>query len=166
MAEKPILNIDEVEFVEFGNDTGFKARLGSLSRPLGAEKLGYQIVELEPGKAGWPYHLHHMNEEMFFILEGSGTLRYDGQEYPVRAGDVICGHVGPGTARQIRNTSDKPLRYLALSTMETPEVAQYPDSGKFAAICGPRGANRPEQLHFRMVCREDSGVDYWDGEKV
>ena len=44
---------------------------------------------IEPGKRAFPFHNHHANEEMFYVIEGAGTLRFGKNEYPVRAGDVM-----------------------------------------------------------------------------
>jgi uncharacterized cupin superfamily protein len=44
---------------------------------------------------------------MFFIVKGTGTLRYGDETRKVRAGDVICCPTGgPETAHQIVNDSD------------------------------------------------------------
>jgi hypothetical protein len=43
--------------------------------------------------------------------------------------------------------------------METPEVCEYPDSGKDLAT-GEATSTAP----FRIVARRDAGLDYWDGE--
>jgi uncharacterized cupin superfamily protein len=43
--------------------------------------------------------------------------------------------------------------------METPEVCEYPDSGKYLAQAG---ADRAER--FVVIDRRGTGIDYWDGE--
>ena len=164
MGRKPIMNIDEVEYHDWGDGGKFQARLGPLALKMGARKLGYRMVILPPGKTGWPYHFHHVNEEMFFVLEGEGTLRYADQDYPVRPGDVICCPPGSETPHQLTNTSEQELKYLAVSTMEAPEVAEYPDSGKFGVICGSAPGSDPGQQTFRIFASKSSGVDYWEGE--
>ncbi len=165
MTDGPVLNVDDAEIRDFGDGGKFEAKIGSLGRALGAQKLGYQVVTVQPGKAAWPYHLHHANEEMFYIIEGEGTLRYDDEDYPVKAGDVVCGPAGPGTARQIRNTSEAPLKYLAVSTMESPEVAEYPDSDKVGVIAGNMAAAAgPADMDLLHFTRKDAAVGYFDGE--
>ena len=74
---------------------------------------------------------------MFVILEGSGTLRVAGEMLALRAGDVIFIPPGPEYPHQILNTSDAPLKYLSVSTQESPEICEYPDSGKFMAARQP-----------------------------
>ena len=54
----------------------FEARLGAIGVHLGAQKLGYRLTIVPPGKKAWPYHNHYVNEEMFVILDGSGLFRY------------------------------------------------------------------------------------------
>jgi uncharacterized cupin superfamily protein len=125
-----------------------------------ARKLGAAVDILPPGKRACPYHLHHAQEEMFVILEGSGTLRVAGEMIPIAAGDVIGIPPGPEYPHQIINTSEAPLKYLSISTQEFPEVCEYPDSGKYLAFSRPFGP----LLGRGRVHRPDADLDYWDGE--
>lgn len=161
---KPIINLDELEYTEFGKGENFKARRGPVSARIGGKNLGYAVVRLEPGKRAWPYHAHHVIEEMFYILDGEGTLRHAGEEYAVRAGDFISSPADPKQAHQIINTSDAELSYIALSTMEEADVMQYPDSGKYGVWHGPSGDPRAEDS-FIVFARKETAVDYWDGEE-
>ena len=124
-----------------------------------ATKLGAAVLVVAPGKIACPYHLHHAQEEMFVILDGSGTLRVAGEQVPIRAGDVITVPPGPDYPRQIINTSDAPLKYLAISTQEDPEIYEYPDSGKFMAEAG-----LAREHPFEVIQRSGESLDYWDGE--
>ena len=158
MANQPsIINLDAAERETYGQREGFQASLAPIARQLGARKLGCTLVALAPGKRAWPYHLHYAEEEMFVVLEGEGTLRYDGDTHPIRAGDVIFTPTGPGTAHQIVNTSDAELRYLALSSMADAEVCEYPDSNKIGAY----GGGEPR---LKFLAPTGAGVDYWEGE--
>lgn len=169
----PILNIADVElmprpaaFAATGPAAArFDARMGSVSARLGAQKLGYNITEVPPGMRAFPFHNHRVNEEMFFVIEGTGEARVGTQTHPLRAGDILaCPPGGPETAHQIINTGAVPLKYLAVSTRLSPEIAEYPDSGKFGVLAeypaGPDG--RPQG--FRLVGRPGQDVGYWDGE--
>jgi uncharacterized cupin superfamily protein len=46
----------------------FEARLGDIGRRLGAQKLGYNLTVVPPGKRAFPFHNHHINEEMFVVV--------------------------------------------------------------------------------------------------
>jgi uncharacterized cupin superfamily protein len=161
----PIVNLDELEFREFGHGDRFSARLGSIGTKIGARQLGYNLTVLPSGKRAFPFHNHRVNEEMFFILEGEGELRLGGARHPIRAGDVIaCPPGGPETAHQIVNTSDAELRYLAVSTRLSPEIAEYPDSGKFGVLAEVAADADDGARQWRFVGRSESSIDYWDGE--
>ena len=128
------------------------ARLGA---GTAATKLGASVDTLAPGKRGCPYHFHHAQEELFVVLEGRGTLRVAGELLPIRAGNLIFIPPGPAYPHQIINSSDAPLKYLSISTRESPEICEYPDSGKYLATAGDT---------FGALQRTETNLDYWDGE--
>jgi uncharacterized cupin superfamily protein len=168
-----ILNLADVElqprpaaFAPAGEAAGrFDASMGQVGTRLGAQKLGYNLTAVPPGKAAFPFHCHRVNEEMFFVLQGSGEARFGDERHPIRAGDVIaCPPGGPESAHQIINTGTEELRYLAVSTRQYPEVCEYPDSGKFGLLASyPAGADGKPQ-EFRFIGRPDEQVGYWEGE--
>lgn len=133
------------------------ARLGT---GTAATKLGASIDILAPGKRGCPYHYHHAQEEMFIVLEGQGTLRVAGEMLAVSAGDVVFIPPGPEYPHQFINTSDAPMKYLSISTKDTPEICFYPDSDKYMAytLRNARGER------FAGIHRAKDDLDYWDGE--
>ena len=135
---KPIVNIADVElqprpaaFAAKGSAAErFDARMAFIGPRVGAQKLGYNITAVPPGKRAFPFHNHRVNEEMFLILEGSGEVRIGSETHSIRTGDIIaCPPGGKETAHQIVNTGSEELRYLAVSTKMSPEIAEYPDSG-------------------------------------
>ena len=160
---KPIINMENLEFSKFGKGEKFGAQRAPVSPQIGASKLGYAVVKVEPGKCAWPYHSHHVNEELFYILQGEGTLRHADEEHPIKAGDFICSPADPGQPHQIINTSDEELSYIAISTQEPTDVFLYPDSGKYGVFHGSfKDLSAPN--NFYVFARKETGVDYWDGE--
>src|SRR5262245_18324217 len=96
ISQSPILNLAELAFKpspipvpEALNDRYGGARLAPIGLRLGAQKLGYNVTALPPGKRAFPLHNHRVNEEMFFILEGEGEIRIGATRRPVRRGDFI-----------------------------------------------------------------------------
>lgn len=162
----PILNIHELELTPFDHDERYQAQIGHIGPKIGAQKLGYNLTVLAPGKRAFPAHNHWVNEEMFFIVEGEGVIRIGEHSHPIRAGDVIaCPVGGPDSAHQIINTSDvDELRYLAVSTRQSPDVVDYPDTGKFGLLAEmpPDAEGNKEVLRF--VGKPGESLDYWDGE--
>jgi uncharacterized cupin superfamily protein len=160
----PVVDPSTVEPKRIGPGGGYEAHARSIGQALGLSKLGCRVVELEPGCTGWPRHIHHANEELFIILEGDGTLDYGDTTYPVSAGDIIGAGTGPGTAHRLRNTGAATLRYIAVSTMEAPEVLEYPDSGKIGAIAGSAPGGDARERAVTAFFPADAAVDYWHGE--
>lgn len=160
---KLIINMDNLEFSKFGKGEKFGADRADVSGKIGAEKLGYGVVRLAPGKRAWPYHSHYVIEEMFYILSGEGTLRHADEEHPIRAGDFICAPPDPAQPHQIINTSNAELTYIALSTNDHTDVFLYPDSDKYGVWHG-KTRNPSDPDTFLLFARKSTAVDYWDGE--
>ena len=165
----PIVNLDQLEpqsmqpqFAATGSAAErFEPRIAMVGPRIGARKLGCNLTVLAPGKRAYPFHNHRVNEEMFIVVEGSGEVRIGAARYPIRRGDIIaCPPGGQESAHQIVNSSGAELRYLAISTQISPEVAEFPDSGKYAVLLDDAGATMP----IRTVGRIGETVDYWEGE--
>ena len=170
-----IINLENLDFQPAGNGAErpgagkagekFQARIGQVGAVIGARKLGYNVTCLAPGKRAFPLHNHTVNEEMFFILEGEGELRVGAERFSVRQGDFIaCPPGGPETAHQLVNTSKRELRYIAVSTKMSPEIAEYPESGKFGVYAElPPDASGKARM-MRHIARTSDGRAYWEGE--
>jgi uncharacterized cupin superfamily protein len=157
----PILNLDALEFDDVEENGIYTSRRATISDLIGARKLGYNLTVLPPGKVQCPFHSHHGEEEMFFILEGEGELRFGAERHPVRAMDVIaCPTGGAEVAHQIVNTGAVDMRYLAISNLVDIEICEYPDSGKISVVAGERGAR-----DVRHMFRATDDVDYYEGEE-
>jgi uncharacterized cupin superfamily protein len=156
------MNLDEVQFDDVEENGYFTSSRGRISDHIGARNLGYNLTVLPPGKAQCPFHSHHGEEEMFFILEGEGELRFGDQRYPIRKHDVIaCPTGGAEVAHQIINTGATTMRYLSLSTIAELEACEYPDSGKVLVASGKRG-----QPGLSKMFRAETTVDYYDRENI
>jgi uncharacterized cupin superfamily protein len=163
----PIVNLDALAFErKLKHGERFDAVVAPVGPRIGARKLGYNVTRVAPGKRAFPLHNHHVGEEMFFVLEGQGVLRFGSAEHAVRKGDfVACPPGGPEFAHQFVNNGDIDLLYIAVSTRGEADLWEYPDSGKFGAMAGVDVRTWPPQASFpsRFV-RGDAAVDYWDGE--
>ena len=159
LAAALIRNFNDAPMSRLQREPHYDGVGARLARGTAAKKLGASVDVLEPGKRGCPYHLHHAQEEMFIVIEGHGSLRVAGEMLPLKPGDVVFIPAGPEYPHQIINTSDAPLKYLSISTMETPEICEYPDSGKYMAEGSP-----DKDPVFEAIVRKGPSLDYWDGE--
>lgn len=160
--KRPILNVVDARIDSGGSGAHFEYSMAELGDDLGARSIGANVTRVPPGKAAFPFHHHHANEEHFFILSGTGVLRVGAETFDVKPQDYIVNLPGGAeTAHQLVNTGTEDLVYLAISTARLPEVVGYPDSGK----TGVRVAlDRSPGARFLLQDRAKNTVGYWDGE--
>jgi len=120
-----------------------------------SENYSVSVYEVPPGKSAVPYHYHLRNEEVFFILSGTGLLKSPTGEQRVTAGDYLYFPNNEGGAHKLTNISDsEPLVYADFDILHDPEVAFYPDSDK-VGIFG-KG--------HRVILPLSEQMNYYDGE--
>ena len=165
MSDNPVVTLGDIALKTQTKGDKFEARFGKVTPADGVGHLGARLTVVAPGKRAWPYHCHHANDEMFVILDGAGTLRLNDKEFPLKAGDVaICPAGGSETCHQIINSGDQDLKYLAISSMHAPDIAEYPDSGKFGVFAGIAPGGDAKARSFSGIFKSDGAVDYWLGE--
>jgi len=104
------------------------------------------VVVIEPGKAP-PLHVHHDTEQVFYILEGRGTLSVGEplRNFPVRPGQVV--RIPAHAPHSIRCDGASDLRYLCVDCFTPGRDPQ---------------AEPTWDDHVRTVCRERG----WDFSAV
>lgn len=55
-------------------------------------------------------HRHELSEELYHLLQGTGRMHLDGEDFAVAPGDTVL--IPPGSAHCIENTGAVPLRLL------------------------------------------------------
>lgn len=169
----------EAETAGYGGVRGKRLR-----RQLGAA-LSSAVWELDPGATQSPYHFHHGGEEFLIVLRGSPTLRSPEGDRELKEGEVVHFPRGQEGAHQVSNRSSEVARYVIAASQGTPEIVEYPDSGKIAAMArtetsaGARSsrstasltpsttttASPPESDHSRPECRTQRAAELrsWSG---
>ncbi|RQG97614.1 cupin domain-containing protein [Natrarchaeobius oligotrophus] len=140
------------------DDVGFRRK--QLGAAVEGDQLGCSLYELPAGRRSWPYHYHTANEEAMFVLSGTGTLRLDGESYPIGEGDYAAFPADESGGHRVVNDGDEPLRYLAISTMVEPDVTVYPETEKLGVFVGSPPGGDERSLHG--FYRIDDDVDYWE----
>jgi uncharacterized cupin superfamily protein len=153
---------DGVEWKETERDE-MHVRRKELGAAAEGDRLGCSLYELPAGAKSWPYHYHTANEEAMYVLAGEGQVRLADATVAINAGDYLTFPADESGAHRVINDSDKPLRYLAFSTMEDPDMTVYPDSETFGVFVGsPPGGRGERTLHGYYRIADD--VDYWEGD--
>jgi uncharacterized cupin superfamily protein len=98
-----------------------------LGRAAGSVGVGVRRIELAPGEVSTPAHVHGADEEIFFVLGGSGLSWQDGTTYEVRAGDCIV-HAPMREAHTLRG-GDEGLDVLAFGGRAAMPGAYLPKAG-------------------------------------
>jgi uncharacterized cupin superfamily protein len=159
---EPLENVFEVaEWDSYGPvPAGWCGKPRRLVRGPG-KSLTASVYVLDPGEKHLPYHFHHGAEELLIVLEGTPTLRTPEGERTLRPGDVAHFARGSEGAHQLRNDRRAPARFVVAAANTSPELVEYPDTGKIAAM-----ARTPSQregplwtIHFL-----ENETGYWDGE--
>jgi mannose-6-phosphate isomerase-like protein (cupin superfamily) len=65
---------------------------------------------VRPGEVSLPHRL--ANSEVYYILQGTGTMRIDGEEAEVGPGHTI--YIPPHSVQSIRNTGPTDLVFLCI----------------------------------------------------
>jgi len=145
-----IVNVDDVAGVPFG-----RGRVESVRRNLGeaagSRTTGLKHVWTAPSKHATPLHCHSLEEELFVVLDGQGTLMLGDEELPVGAGHVVARPAGTGVAHAFRAGANG-LEFLAYGTRHPGDACYYPRSNKIAF----RGLGVIARIERR---------GYWDGEE-
>ena len=160
LRRRLIRNFETIERTLERRDPLYETLCARLALGTAATKLGVSIDIVPPGKRACPYHFHYAQEEVFIVLEGKATLRVADELLPLASGDVVFIPAGPDYPHQIINDSDAPLKYLSISTKESPEIVEYPDSGKYLTSATREG----DPYGFARMHRDTDDLDYWDGE--
>jgi uncharacterized cupin superfamily protein len=161
-APKPIVNLDDLPLTAEAHGSRFAAETCELGALLGLYHLGATLYVVPPGKTSDAFHRHHVADEMFLILSGSGDYRIGDRRLPVKGGDCLGAPAG-GQPHQIINTGSEPLRYLAFSNNGAAEVIEYPDSGRIRIDVGAKGLHR-EDATFKAGGRL-APMAYLEGEE-
>ena len=148
------INLDEIEGERYSDMDGKYAGIDyEAGWPIGARKLGYNFIVLEPGARLCPMHSHLLEEEAFLVWDGLLTMRTPRGDFVCRRGDVVSCPAGDLGTHQLLNTSDAPVTVFAIGNVEPNEVAYYPDSDKVLV----RGRKR-------LIVRASPRLDYYDRE--
>jgi uncharacterized cupin superfamily protein len=159
--DSPVINIADIAMMDRGNGEAFAVKWGRVGTQLGLSALGCALHVVPPGKRAFPFHRHHVMDELFFILSGTGQYRWGEKTFSLKTGDLVGAPAGT-EAHQIINTGGEDLLYLGISSDAPAEVVDYPDSGKIGVVAGVKNGDFMSATYRGMG--RLTKADYWDGE--
>ena len=146
-AEEGVTSVGENGFITW-------IKVGSISTGASQLYLGTGVV---PPGAGTPRHLHEVDEEILYVLDGEITLVLGDETHTVTTGGTAF--IPPGTWMQVTNRSNKPARVLGVlgrGEVERCFRALYPAEGAYEtddarrkdfAFCKTRLAEQGNEQH-------------------
>jgi uncharacterized cupin superfamily protein len=105
----------------------FGGRWTNIGAHGGSVNVGVRRAEIAPGRRSTPVHMHTAEEEIFFVLAGSGLSWQDGKTYDIRAGDCLV-HL-PREEAHTLIAGDDGLDFLVFSTRRPIEACRLPRAG-------------------------------------
>ena len=155
IGEAFIRRAETAECIEQAPHPGYEYKRRTIVGKGDSEHFNVCVYEVPPGKSAVPYHYHLKNEEVFYILSGTGLLKSPEGEKAVAAGDFLYFPNNEKGAHKLTNISEsETLVYADFDIMHDLEVAVYPDSDKVGIF----GMGR------RMIFPVSNQAGYFDGE--
>jgi uncharacterized cupin superfamily protein len=124
-----------------------RASFRELGAAAGATVVGVSRIDVEPGCRPGPVHQHGSEEEIFFVLEGSGLAWIDGAVHEIGAGDTLA-YLAGGPEHTVIAGSEG-LSVLAFGENHDPPLVRLPRAGMVR-----RGALWLEASHDDPLERE------------
>jgi uncharacterized cupin superfamily protein len=122
-----IAHWDEAE-TERHSQGAFRSSWTDLGTAAGSVTVGVNRVQVEPGARSTPLHMEGSEEEIFFILAGSGlSWQYDGEveaTYEIRAGDCLVHRAGEEAHSVVAGPDG--VDYLVFGMRAPAEFAFFP----------------------------------------
>ena len=112
----------------------------NLAEQLGSEKLGARLWRLPPHSAN-TWHRHVDQDELYFVLEGTGRMRIGGETLTIPKHGAVL--VPAPHLRQIFNDSEEDALWLIVGA---PRHEEIPD---LSAIYPENPRQLPAELHGR-----------------
>jgi len=110
---------------EHGDLRAERRRLGTAA---GARDVGLSRYRIAPGARSMPLHVHVDEEEIFFVVAGSGFSWQDDALHEVRPGDAIV-HRADAEAHTLIAGDDEPLDVLAFASGSPTGLTHLPRAG-------------------------------------
>jgi len=101
-----------------------RATFRALGEAAGATAVGVALIDVEPGCRPGPVHQHGSEEEIFFVLGGSGLAWLDGAVHEIGPGDTIV-YVAGGPEHTVIAGPDG-LSVLAYGENHDPPLVRLP----------------------------------------
>lgn len=123
---KGIVHWDDVEVWDLRRGPMQLDRI-DLGNAVGSVRVGAARLRLDPGGRSSPVHVELDEEEIFFVLDGSGLSWQEGKTYEVGPGDCIVHRVGEEAHTLVAGPEG--IDVLAFGERTSPTASYLPRAG-------------------------------------
>lgn len=159
------INVKEIKEDAWQSPGGkYAAYFKGISEALGRDPTSLDLAKrhpfdlewnrIPPGKHNFPYHAHSAQWELYLVISGKGSVRYNEGTTEVVAGDAFI--FAPNEPHQLTNTGTDEFIYYVIADNPIGESSYYPESGKWKA--------NKSSAADRVVIKGKE-TDYFDGEE-
>ena len=137
----------------------------NLMPTLGPGQAFYSVQTIKKGASTARMHSHSALDEYYLVLEGEGTLRFDGREIPLMKGDLVGKPAGPDASTHIIADRGEELKILDMEIWHQrahfpKDFMADPDFGEIIIRGEGWDATIPTESLLSTV---DSGAHYQEG---
>ncbi|MEL6752133.1 MAG: cupin domain-containing protein [Pseudomonadota bacterium] len=104
-----------------------------LGDAFGLKNFGVNLTTLEPGAVSALLHVHSVQDEFVYILDGTATLVLESGEHELGPGDCM-GFPANGEGHQLANRSNAPVTYLEIGDRLPGDSGSYPKDDLVATM--------------------------------
>ena len=135
-----IVNLENVPLLTISHGEKYESSFAPVGAHIESQHLGFNVTIVPPGKRAFPYHAHRGNEEMFFILEGEGSVRIHGDRAGQATRQVDADEPQPlADVRAPRPTGDaRPAREQRIDDDQSPGLGAPSDAADELVADGER----------------------------
>ena len=170
--KRPVVNVLDDEAIDAAERSLVAVKeSGSVDRflmpLLGPGHSFFRIRVVEKDESAARFHSHSNVDEYYLILSGKGTLRYNGSETEVKAGDLVGKPAGPEAATQLIADRGEKLRILDMEVwheeaQSSKDIIVNPDFKELLMSGSGWGTIVPEEA---LITPEDFWGHYNEGYK-
>jgi uncharacterized cupin superfamily protein len=170
--KKPVVNVFDDE--RLGAEKALKSEMDdagstelNLMPLLGPGRSFFSDQVIEKGESTARLHSHSALDEYYLVLEGKGTLRFNGKEIEVKRGDIVGKPAGPDAATQLIADRGEKLRILDMEVWHesahfSKDVMLHPDFNEVVTRGPGWGAIIPQES---LMSSEEYRDHYDEGYK-
>ena len=111
------LKDNQVKYVPAGTGPAYRSPMDEIRFLITGEQTGgaFSMAEVSvPPGGGTPPHIHHREEEAFYLQQGTLTIQVGGKTLQASPGDYVC--LPRGVAHCFKNTGNGDAKFLLVLT--------------------------------------------------